>query len=218
MRHLQILLKLDPICSNALSQVPPPLLYHGYWKGECCVSRIYNLYIFSSSTNFFVINSFIESAPTWPNRQCHVSKLTAVFLAWVMNVLASPLFISTTYNWPKQVAVIILMPFFTVTNANLLLKDTFAPFSLSFDTEIRFDLRPGICSTLFKVIFFTSPSITDSNLTLPLPMIWNIESRPAPRPGVAWLNKVYVVNRALSVKQWSLAPESSNVSTKDLIC
>ena len=76
---------------------------------------------------------------------------------------------SIAYNWLTRVAVSIFVPSLVITAAELLSKDTLVPFSPSFDTEIKFDLRFGICRTSFKITYCIFPSIMDSRLTLSLP-------------------------------------------------
>jgi len=127
------------------------------------------------------------------------------------------LVVFTVYNWPSHVAVSIFTPLLAITVADLLLNDTLAPLSPSFNTKIKFDLKSGVCRAPFKVICHGFPSTIDSNLTFPFPIIWKVESRPAPKPVVGLLRGEYTENKTWSVRQWSLALESSSVSIGDLV-
>ena len=123
----------------------------------------------SPSNSLFVINSLTKSTPACPSRQCYISKLATESCVSVANVFSFQSVVSIAYNWPTRVVVSIFVPSLVIMAAELLSKNTLVPFSPSFNTEIKFDLRFGVCRTSFKVTRHIFPSIMDSRLTLPLP-------------------------------------------------
>ena len=125
-----------------------------------------------------------------------MSNLIVGFCTLVTNMFEPLLVVFTAYNWPSHVTVSIFTPLLAVTVANLLSNDMLASLFPSFDTKIKFDLKSGVYRALFKVIYCGFSSTIDSNLIFPFPIIWKVESRPAPKPVVGLSRSEYTENKA----------------------
>ena len=89
----------------------------------------------------------------WPKCLYHVLNVTSYCLFCTMKLLVIGLLMSTVYNCPKYVTEKMIFPSGVFTQALPPPKVTYSPFESSFNTEIRFDLNPGVCNALLKIIF-----------------------------------------------------------------
>lgn len=88
---------------------------------------------------------------------------------------------------------------------------TSAPFDTNLETDIRFDLRLGVCSTSDIDSLTLLPLTVVIQSTTPFPWILKVESLSAACPVKGELYGVYDEKEDRSTKQWSLAPESRMV-------
>jgi len=77
---------------------------------------------------------------------------------------------------------------------------TCTPFDISFEIDIRFEHKLGVCRTLLKMIFCLILFTSIKNWTGPFPEILNVEPLSVKRPIFDELYRIYDINRDLFTK------------------
>lgn len=157
--------------------------------------------MFIPFTNSLVTISWIESAPACPSLWCQISKLTTECSIYANNTFDHLFASSTTYNWPLYTTINTIELSYSLTSASLSLNMTLAPLDISFNIEIRFDLRFSMYRTLFSMMFVYSFPEDILIFTDLLSVIWKLKLLTAPRLVIGWPSGIYELNGFWSVKQ-----------------